>query len=218
MNKIQIAGVPLPVDAREDFVSLIKDSLVVIVFNKSPSSNFHIVISLAWRAQKYWEIGKGKKAVYVAAFGKGAQQAALAIALLDRVQLWKSVQVFGGSVGIQKPWIAASILRCYLESLSCPTSASHCHVRGPRTMLELVDTLSNGEWEKTVRSGMRAYATEDEALLDEFVFPCRNLARLFAFSRSSPESLVSQVRAAGVRHSCDMCPHFVPENLYPQSF
>ncbi len=154
--------------------------MLVVTFMHSTSIAYSAAVAIARGAPRYAVLGEGRGAMHVAGFDSTREDAARALALLNLIGEWKSVQAWCRGKQLIGHWNIRKVLDCYLSAESCTDWRAHC----------VVTIDANG-------AGARA-------------FPCRLAQPMFRFDPNHPASYADQAQASVVRQGCDWCPRFDP--------
>ncbi|SEN00827.1 hypothetical protein [Halomonas caseinilytica] len=198
MTKNQLAKRIDPFDASLRY-------MLVVVFPKSTSKNFSLVLNIAEGAEQYAVADINGKSTYFVCFGESQSDAGRAVAILDYVRTWKGVQVFSKGKLLQNSYHMAPVLNCYLESQSCRDYQAHCY--------KVIDDPFSEEVEGRGTLSIRVVdkpSIKHEVEMDRYLFPCNFLFNRFRFQKDHPSSIADQIQASAVKSVCDWCPNFEP--------
>jgi hypothetical protein len=181
------------------------DCLLVVVFSKSTSKNFPLVLAVCGNLDRFWTIDVGGKEAYFARFDKSQIDAARAVVLLGYIGGWKGVQIFSQGKLLNNTYEVEMVLECYTESGSCQNLSSHCH--------KVIDDPFSDEIVRDRSMGITIRVTENpvykhEVEIDRYLFPCKYLLSRFRFQRDHPASPQDQIQAGAVEEGCNWCPNF----------
>lgn len=181
--------------------------MLVLVFPKSSSKNFPLVLNIAEGAEKFTVGDINGKQTYFVCFAKNQADAGRAIAILDYVRSWKGVQIFSGGKLLQNSYHVAQVIHCFLESQTCRDPQAHCH--------KVIDDPFSEEVEPqgislSVRLVDRP-TLKQEVEIDRYLFPCQFLFNRFRFQIDHPSSPADQIQASAVKNGCNWCPNFEPD-------
>lgn len=182
------------------------NSLIVIAFPHSNSKNLPIVLSIAQGASTFGFTEIGNKKMYVAQFAKTQDDAGRASALLEYINNWKGTLLFSQGKILPFSYDQAQVINCFLDSCLCSDKKAHCY-----TIIDdpFIDPPQNHGFSLSIRLTERpSYKVEHK--IDRYAFPCKQLYRRFRFERDHPSTPQSQIQAAGVGQSCNICPNFEP--------
>ncbi len=185
------------------------NSLVVIAFPKSSSKNFTFALSIAQGANRYAITEIGGKQMHFAAFARTQAEAGRASALLGYANSWKGTMIFSGGKLIPSGYQVVQVIECFLESCSCRDSKAHCQTVIDDPFSETIQDLSMSI---SIRLVDRP-SLKQEVKIDRYAFPCKYLLSWFRFQKNHPSTPHDQIQAAGVGKSCNICPHFRPEDF-----
>lgn len=189
----------LPIAPGTD-LDLIRDSLeqaLAVSFPKSRSAAHAAAVNIAQQANKYALVNIEGQDFHYAVFGRDADQVAKALALSRYLRGLKAVQFFARGTLIVSTFKVEEVLACYLQATTCTDQSAHC--------LQVVpDPFPAAMFSLELNDGRTS----------NYLFPCAYLARwqprLFREHPASPED---QIQAMAVKHGCDWCPNFKPENF-----
>jgi|TARA_R100000049_G_C1956766_1_gene114019 hypothetical protein len=181
--------------------------MLVLVFPRSTSKNFPLVLNIAEGAEQYAVAEINGKPTYFVCFGANQSDAGRAIAILDYVRTWKGVQVFSRGKLLQNSYHVGQVLNCYLESQACRDYQAHCH--------KVIDDPFSEEVEDRGLSlsirFMDRLSLKHEVEMGRYLFPCQFLFHRFMFQKDHPSSPADQIQASAVKNGCDWCPNFEPD-------
>ena len=184
--------------------SLSKQYLLVATFNKSSSKNFQTALLWARSAEVFEYIEIDKDTIYLCAFGKTAEQAAMASVFLNYIENWNGKQIYvGGRIHPSSIYDLLGLLDCYQKSQSCPNPKSHCCFISDDIF------LWRGERPAMITIGLGVGIENEKApAKKKFVMPCRKLHQ----HRIERETYIGewdeQISALAVRENVDWCPSF----------
>ncbi|MBU83833.1 hypothetical protein [Alcanivorax sp.] len=181
--------------------------MLVLVFPKSTSKNFPLVLNIAEGAEQYAVSDINGKPTYFICFGANQADAGRAVAILDYVSTWKGVQIFSRGKLLQNSYHVAQVLNCYLESQSCRDYQAHCHK-------VIDDPISEEVEDRGLSLSIRLVdrpPLKHEVEIDRYLFPCQFLLNRFRFQDDHPSSPADQIQASAVKNGCDWCPNFEPD-------
>jgi len=182
--------------------------LLVVVFSKSSSKNFPLVLSIAEGANQYSIADINGKPTYFVCFSSDKSDAGRAIALLDYVQGWKGVQIFSKGRLLLNTYRVSEVLNCFMDTQSCRDQTAHCY--------KIIDNPFSNEAEDRGMSFSISIvdkpSIKHEVEIDRYSFPCNHLFHRHRFQADHPASVEDQIQASAVSQGCDWCPNFDPDN------
>ena len=183
---------------------------LVVAFPKSRSVNYAASVHFAKQANLYEEREIAGKLYHFSAFGQDRSQASIALSVTNLLLKIKGTSFYAGGKLIAAPYRIQSVLTCYLESCGANDYRAHCH----KVINDPFQSHSQPE-ERFSMSMMDFLRGPSQAPAVQCIFPCRYLASYSGTGLSSqhPSSQVDQIQAAAVRHGCDWCPSFHPEDF-----
>ena len=170
--------------------------LLAIAFPKTNSKNYAFAVTIAESAERYAVAEISGQSMHIAVFAKTQADAGRAAAVLEYAQGWRGTLLFVQGKAIRGSYRVREVLECFLQSCQCNDTKAHCH--------EVVDDPRYSSFD---------YGFRERKKIDRYVFPCKHLLTLFHFSVDHPSSYQDQIQAAGVEHSCAVCPNFRPEDF-----
>lgn len=181
--------------------------MLVLVFPKSTSKYFPLVLNIAEGAERYAVADISGKPTYFVCFGANQADAGRAVAILDYVRTWKGVQIFSRGKLLQNSYHVAQVINCYLESQSCRDYQAHCHsvIDDPYS-----EDLEHQGLSLSIRLVDKP-TLKQEVEVDRYLFPCNFLKSRFRFQKDHPSSSADQIQASAVKNGCDWCPNFEPD-------
>lgn len=185
------------------------NALIVVAFPKSSSKNFSFALAIAQGASKYSIAEIGGSKMHFAIFEKKQADAGRASALLSYVAGWKGVMVFSNGKLVSNNYMLSEVISCYLESCSCRDSKAHCQKVIDDPFSDEVADMSMSFSIRLVEEPVVKKAVD----VDRYAFPCKLLFNRFQFQKDHPSSPQDQIQAAGVKHNCDICPNFYPDDF-----
>jgi hypothetical protein len=171
------------------------ECLIVIAFPRTNSKNYAFAVRIAESAERYAVADINGQSMHIAVFGKTQVEAGRAATVLGYTQGWKGTLLFLQGRAIRDSYRVREVIECFLQSLQCSDTKAHCH--------EVVDDPKHSTYDYDFR----------RKKVDRYIFPCKHLLPWFRFSVDHPSSYPDQIQAAGVRHSCNVCPNFRPEDF-----
>lgn len=189
-------------------IDLIKESaehLLAVSFSKTTSKNYPLAVNISTSAIKYSEAIIGKTLTHYAVFGKNSDQAAIALTLLNMVQVWKDTTIFAGGKKLQSYVRMHDVLNCYLEASGCNDYRAHCYhiMNDPYSKYPYAFAMS-----MSIKLSFEAEPDPDPIFVDRYMFPCKLLFHRFKFETDHPSSPIDQIQAGAVSNGCDVCPKF----------
>lgn len=194
----------LSTDAKQEepnAFQLSRDNLLVAVFAKTTSPYFALAVNIAKGATHYFENSVDKSPVYTCVFGRTAEQAARAIALLRYIDSWATRQLFvAGRLVTQDVGTIMNTLDCYQTASHCTNTDAHC--------LLFIDEPFQQQRQYGGGVGFSISLTSDEnrPKPKRFVMPCKLAFAHERLSRDHPTSWEDQVQAIAVKKTVDWCP------------
>jgi len=186
------------------------NALVAVAFPKSSSPSYRLVVTLAMAATHYQETHIDGKPLHVAVFERTPEDAARALAVLERVEKWRGVQVFARGKIVASSWHVQSTLRCYLDSCACSNPQAYCQE-------VLDDPASDYERNKHLKINLTMHVylnlppqpeLQVATQIGQFLFPCKQTRYRFRYQFDHPATVKEQIQAAAVEANCDWCPRF----------
>lgn len=177
---------------------------MIIVFAKSSSKNFSLVLSAAEGAKKFIRLDVGGADTYFACFGKDRIDAGRALTILDYVYSWKGIQCFSKGRLLTDLYRLKDVLNCYLNSQLCRDPKAHCY-----TIVDdpLISATRNTELCLSIRLGSSP-SYKQRVEIDRYSFPCNRIFPHFRFQKDHPATIEDQIQACAVSMGCDWCPNF----------
>ena len=171
------------------------ECLIVIAFPKTNSKNYAFAVRIAESAERYAVTEINGRSMHIAVFGKTQVEAGRAATVLGYTQGWKGTLLFLQGRAIRDSYRVREVIECFLQSLQCSDTKAHCH--------EVVDDPKYSPHDYGFR----------RKKVDRYIFPCKHLLPWFRFSVDHPSAYKDQIQAAGVKHSCNVCPNFCPDDF-----
>lgn len=193
-----------------DVFQLSRDNLIVIVFAKTNSPYFGLVVNIAKGASTYHETKLDKTSVHTCVFGRSPEQAARAITLLRYVESWATKQLFvAGRLVTSDVQAVLATLECYQLACHCANADAHCLLLTDEAFKR--DRLASTGTMMTIRIAMPGEETPQQEAPERpkrYVMPCHRAYGYDKIERDHPASWKDQVQAIAVRHETDWCPLF----------
>ena len=193
-----------------DVFQLSKDNLIVIVFAKTNSPYFGLVVNIAKGASTYHETKMDKTSVHTCVFGRSPEQAARAITLLRYVESWATKQLFvAGRLVTSGVQAVLATLECYQLACHCANADAHCLLLTDEAFKR--DRLASTGAMMTIRIAMPGEETPPQEAPEKpkrYVMPCHRAYGYDKIERDHPASWKDQVQAIAVHHETDWCPLF----------
>jgi hypothetical protein len=201
-SEIQNTGAAFDVDPITDSV----DAFLVVVFPKSTSQNFSIVLSIAKEAGKFAETMYNGKPLHYACFMKNPADAARCIAFLRYVLGWKGIVFFSSGKIITDIYQLQSILECYVEASQVSDYKAHCFFT--RRLSEKRHRIEPIVIQLSV-DGTASKTSTDEKEDPVYIIPCKRFEnRDWSIDPYHPSTVEAQFQAKAVELGCNLCPNF----------
>jgi hypothetical protein len=163
-------------------------NLIAVVFPKSKSPSYEMVVEFAKKATAYGEREMGGRLFHYALFGLDKTQAQLAISVVEVVKDWKETKLFTQGRLLERKYNVVETLRCYLNSFEVSDAKAHCHFIYRDLSFSLFNSLKG-----------------------RYLIPCRMLE---GFTHGLINDAVSNpqdsIKAAAVQRGSFWCPRFDP--------
>lgn len=193
-----------------DVFQLSKENLIVIVFAKTNSPYFGLVVNMAKGASAYHEIKLEKTSIHTCVFERSPEQAARAITLLRYVESWATRQLFvAGRLVTSDVQIALATLECYQQACHCANADAHCLLLTDDAFKH--DKPASTGTMMTIRFAMPGESVTPQEVPPKpkrYVMPCHRAYEYEKIEHDHPASWQDQVQAIAVRHETDWCPLF----------
>lgn len=194
----------------EDVFRLSKDNLIVVVFAKTNSPYFALVVNIAKGASAYVETKLDKTSLHTCVFGRSPEQAARAISLLRYVESWTTKQLFVAGR------LVTGDVHSVMATLECYQSACHCTNPDANCLIVTDDIfMRDKQYPIATMMTIRIAMPEDGEPPEEnavkatrYVMPCQRAFRYDKIERNHPASWKDQVQAIAVQRDVDWCPCF----------
>ncbi len=199
-----------------DLINDSKNYLIALSFEVNRSPRYRSVVALSQGATKYQEEPlEGGGLIHLAVFDDSPSQVSRAIAILNHVWKWDSIQLFtkGRLVDVEK---ALKVLECYSEAQHSDDWQAHCFtvIDDPafaeEAAIQFFLDLKRQALERVEPKYVELIP--EKINVQRYVFPCQLLYSKRVVSTDHPASVVNQIQAAGVKAACDICPKFNPGN------
>lgn len=176
--------------------------LVTILVAKHAGRTYPQAVAVAKQAELYREQAEGKAVHHVATFGRTAEQASAAGALLSlTVNLRSSVVFDGDGLTVPSKWTATQVLDGFRQASLCADPRAYCHV------------VINDPFAQRGEFGLR-YRHDRET--DRWLLPCHLINSAYlAFDARHPSSVESLIQAAAVSNGSQWCPNFDAKAFRP---
>lgn len=200
---------PLPIEHSNRAIAASQQSLIVVIFANSKSSNLSAALHLASQASTYAPIDIDGALFHLVSFSKSINHTSLAITMLHLVDGWKGTHVFVGGRSCHEISKVIGVLHCYQMALRCNDHTAHCHLsirdQSPIPQHDQETFFSSIFGKKTGR-----IPTESR-----IIHPCRYIAQHHdaGLDKHHSASIENQLQAHAVRYECEWCPFFDIKNL-----
>lgn len=195
------------------------DYLLIIVFSKSSSKNFSLVLSAANGAKKLLKTNIGGLETYFVCFGKDRIDTERAITILDYVYNWKGIQVFSKGRLLKDLYRVKDVLNCYLNSIICRDYKAHCFtiIDDPFSEIKRGLTLTI-PIKINIPTNKNIPQLKKRNEIKRFSFPCTYVFPYTRFQKDHPSKAEDQIQASAVAMCCDWCPNFNADNWQKVGF
>lgn len=195
---------------------------LAVAFSKSRSPSYGAAVELAKLAANYEERRLGTSVVHMAAFAGDRLHMSRALALLRYIKGWGSTQLYAGGKLLFNAHRVEDVINCFLTAASCSDYRAHCHrvIRSPFAgddeRIRWIDSdLAISGFARV--AGMLTVTKPRSERFDEYVLPCRFLARYgelhFRLDGDPGINPCDRLQAMAVSQDCAWCPNFKPGNF-----
>lgn len=196
---------------QDDVFQLSRENLLVVVFAKTNSPYFALVVNIAKGASSYFETKLDKTSIHTCAFGRTPEQAARAISLLRYIESWATKQLFvAGRLVTNDINVVTATLDCYQTASHCTNHDAHCLLLTDEPFKQQRQQHSGTMM--TIRLAMPGEEPPSAGLPPpkpkRYVMPCRLGFGYEKIEHDHPASWQDQVQAIAVHKEVDWCPRF----------
>lgn len=181
------------------------DFLMVILFPKSTSKSFPVVMRIAEQASLLKEGTLTGKPFFVVGIKNTPEDVSRAVNILDAVTGWKGTRVFISGRQHESPYKVRCVLDCLLNALQCTDPRAHCQTIGDHPVMGAMRSMMA----MSAATSLSKQSDNRMKLPPKILFPCRYIQPYFdTIQHGHPSSIPDQIQAAAVRHGCHWCPMF----------
>jgi len=201
---------PLPIEHSNHAITISQQSLIVVVFANSKSSNLSAALHLASQASTHAQIDIEGALFHLVSFSKNISHTSLAITMLHLVIGWKGTHVFVGGRSSHEISKVIGVLHCYQTALRCNDHTAHCHISIRDQATAPTHNHQEGFFSSLFGSKANRIPTQSR-----IIHPCRYIAQHYdaKLDPNHSATLENQLQAHAVRYECEWCPLFSIDNL-----